>query len=66
MLRSMSLTESFPDATSILTAPAEWPEDGMWAAVVHSTAMGPHEVGPGLMPDQRSRIVEWAEEALPP
>jgi hypothetical protein len=65
MLRSMSLTESFPDAESVLTAPAEWLEDGMRAAVVHSTAMGSHEVGTGLMPDQRSRIVEWAEEALP-
>ncbi len=65
MLRSMSLTESFPDAASILTAPAEWLEDGMRAVVVHSTAMGSHEVGTGLMPDQRSRIVEWAEQALP-
>jgi pPIWI_RE module N-terminal domain/RNaseH domain of pPIWI_RE/MID domain of pPIWI_RE len=65
MLRSMSLTESFPDAESILTSPAEWLEGGMRAAVVHSTAMGSHEVGTGLMPDQRSRIVEWAEAALP-
>lgn len=65
MLRSMSLTESFPDAESVLTAPTEWLEDGMRAAVVHSTAMGSHEVGTGLMPDQRSRIVKWAEEALP-
>ncbi|WP_338932296.1 DUF3962 domain-containing protein [Streptomyces netropsis] len=65
MLRGMSLTESFPDAESILTAPAEWLQDGMRAAVVYSTAMGSHEVGHGLMPDQRSRIVEWAEQALP-
>lgn len=65
MLRSMSLAESFPDAGSIFTSPAEWLEGGMRAAVVHSTAMGSHEVGTGLMPDQRSRIVEWAEAALP-
>ncbi|SFD72837.1 pPIWI_RE module domain-containing protein [Streptomyces aidingensis] len=65
MLRGMSLSESFPDADSVLTAPAEWLADGMRAAVVHSTAMGSHEVGHGLMPEQRSRIVEWAEQALP-
>ncbi|MEV4439375.1 DUF3962 domain-containing protein [Streptomyces sp. NPDC049577] len=65
MLRSMSLREPFPDAASILTAPAAWLEDSMRAAVVYSTAMGSHEVGHGLMPDQRSRIVEWAEQALP-
>ena len=65
MLRNMSLTEAFPDAESVLTAPAKWLEDDMRAAVVYSTAMGSHEVGSGLMPDQRSRIVEWAEAALP-
>ncbi|TLS47331.1 DUF3893 domain-containing protein [Streptomyces montanus] len=65
MLRSMSLTESFPDAGAILTEPSAWLKDGMRAAVVYSTAMGSHEVGHGLMPDQRSRIVEWAGQALP-
>ncbi|GAA2109586.1 pPIWI_RE module domain-containing protein [Streptomyces synnematoformans] len=65
MLRSMSITESFPDAAGILQAPVEWLTDDMRAAVVHSTAMGSHGVGPGWMSDQRSRIVHWAEQALP-
>ncbi|MEU2625902.1 DUF3962 domain-containing protein [Kitasatospora sp. NPDC007106] len=65
MLRSLSLAEPFPDAGSILAAPEEWLTDSMRAAVVHSTAMGAHEVGAGLMSDQRSKITEWAEEALP-
>jgi hypothetical protein len=65
MLRSMSLTESFPDADAILTDPAAWLTDDMRAAVLYSTAMGSHEVGAGLMTDQRSKIVEWALQALP-
>lgn len=65
MLRGISLAEPFPDADNLLSAPEEWLTEGMRAAVVHSTAMGGHEVGAGLMSDQRSRIVRWAEQALP-
>ncbi|MFE2269838.1 pPIWI_RE module domain-containing protein [Streptomyces lavendulae] len=65
MLRGMSLRESFPDAEAILTDPAGGVKDGMRAAVLYSTAMGSHEVGAGLMTDQRSKIVEWALQALP-
>ncbi|MFE9138692.1 pPIWI_RE module domain-containing protein [Streptomyces sp. NPDC007355] len=65
MLRGMSLRESFPDAEAILTDPAGWLKDGMRAAVLYSTAMGSHEVGAGLMTDQRSKISEWALQALP-
>ncbi|MER7845122.1 DUF3962 domain-containing protein [Kitasatospora sp. NPDC096077] len=64
MLNGVSLTEPFPDADRILSAPEEWLED-MRAAVVYSTAMGSHEVGAGLMSNQRSQIVQWAEQALP-
>ncbi|MGW4321105.1 pPIWI_RE module domain-containing protein [Streptomyces sp. NPDC004684] len=65
MLRSISLTESFPNAEAVLTDPAGWLTDGMRAAVLYSTAMGSHEVGAGLMTDQRSKLVEWALQALP-
>lgn len=65
MLRRISLSEPFPEIDAILAEPETWLADGMRAAVVHSTAMGGHEVGPGIMSDQRSRIVEWAETALP-
>jgi hypothetical protein len=65
MLRTMTLTESFPEADAILTDPVGWLADDMRAAVLYSTAMGSHEVGAGLMTDQRSKIVEWALQALP-
>ncbi|MDX2817721.1 DUF3962 domain-containing protein [Streptomyces sp. PA03-5A] len=65
MLRNLSLSEPFPDAEAILSDPATWLQDDMRAAVVYSTTMGSHGVGAGLMPAQRSAIVEWAQQALP-
>lgn len=66
LLRGISLSEPFPDADAILTDPEPWLTDGMRAAVVHRTSMGRHPVLPGLMPDERSEIMAWAEKALPP
>ena len=37
----------------------------MRAAVVYSTHLGSHGIGPGLMSHQRSQITAWAEQALP-
>ncbi|GAA1898120.1 pPIWI_RE module domain-containing protein [Actinomadura bangladeshensis] len=65
ILRRISLAEPFPDAEEVLTSPEKWLIDDMRAAVVHSTAMGGHGVGTGLMSDQRSKIVTWAEAAIP-
>ena len=65
ILRRISLAEPFPDAEEVLTSPEKWLIDDMRAAVVHSTAMGRHGVGTGLMSDQRSKIVAWAEAAIP-
>ncbi len=67
ILRDLALGHPFPDPADLLTAPERWIGDGpgVRAAVVHSTHMGGHEVGAGLMSHQRSQIVEWAEQALP-
>ncbi|RKS78732.1 uncharacterized protein DUF3893 [Actinomadura pelletieri DSM 43383] len=66
LLRGISLSEPFPEADAILTDPELWLTDGMRGAVVHRTSMGRHPVLPGLMPDERSEIMAWAERALPP
>ncbi|MGR8007688.1 pPIWI_RE module domain-containing protein [Streptomyces hypolithicus] len=67
ILGRMALSSPFPDPDSLLTEPEEWIGDGIGtrAAVVHSTHMGAHGIGTGLMSHQRSQIVKWAEEALP-
>ena len=58
----------FPEPASLLSEPERWFEGyrGVDAMVVHSSHMGKHGVGVGFMSDERSRLVEWAEQALGP
>ncbi len=67
ILGRLALSRPFPDPDSLLSAPGEWIGDGPGtrASIVHSTHMGAHGIGTGLMSHQRSQIVEWAEQALP-
>ncbi|MFF3497313.1 pPIWI_RE module domain-containing protein [Streptomyces sp. NPDC002795] len=67
ILHRLSVAGHFPGPDQLLAEPVAWMGDGpgVRAAVVHSTRMGSHEVGPGLMPHQRSQLTEWAEQALP-
>jgi hypothetical protein len=67
ILHRLSVVGHFPDPGQLLSEPTAWIGEGpgVRAAVVHSTRMGSHEVGPGLMPDQRSRLTDWAEQAMP-
>ncbi|AXG81276.1 pPIWI_RE module domain-containing protein [Streptomyces paludis] len=67
ILHRLSLNERFPSPEALLRAPVDWIGDGpgVRACVVHSNHMGAHEVGTGLMSNQRSEITSWAEEALP-
>ncbi|GHG93917.1 pPIWI_RE module domain-containing protein [Streptomyces rubradiris] len=67
ILRTLSVTGHFPDIDQLLSEPTEWIKDGpgVRACVVHSTRMGVHEVGRGLMTHQLSELTAWAEQALP-
>lgn len=68
ILRRLSVVGHFPEPDHLLSEPTAWIGDGPGARamVVHSTQMGNHEVGTGLMPHQRSELTTWAEQALPP
>lgn len=68
ILGRLSLGHPFPDPDALLSDPAAWLDSarGTSAAVVHHTRMGSHEIRPGLMSHQRSELVAWAEQALPP
>ncbi|MGV9786736.1 pPIWI_RE module domain-containing protein [Streptomyces sp. NPDC003435] len=68
ILHQLSVVGRFPVPDRLLADPVDWIGDGpgVRAAVVHSNQMGVHEVGPGLMPHQRSQLTAWAEAALPP
>lgn len=67
ILGRLALSRPFPDPKTLLADPVQWIGDGAGtrAAVVHSTHMGAHGIGAGLMSHQRSQITEWAEQALP-
>ncbi len=67
MLGGLALAGNFPTPELLLSDPVDWIGDGpgVRASVVHSTRMGVHEIGPGLMPNQRAQLTEWAETALP-
>ncbi|PZG12130.1 DUF3893 domain-containing protein [Micromonospora craterilacus] len=69
MLSRLELSRPFPDPQDLLTRPLHWIEDhpgpGVRAAIVHSTRMGSHGIGAGLMSHQRSQLIEWAEQAMP-
>ncbi|MFC8383565.1 pPIWI_RE module domain-containing protein [Nocardia sp. NPDC057272] len=67
LLRRLTLRQSFPEPSDLLRAPEDWlgDEAGLRAAVVHSNHMGEHEIGTGLMSNQRSQIMQWIEQALP-
>jgi len=69
MLQRLTFATGFPDPQDLVSDPAPWLESpaGITAAVVYSTAMKKaHGVGPGLMPRDRSPLLEWAAQALDP
>ncbi|MGW2598897.1 pPIWI_RE module domain-containing protein [Streptomyces klenkii] len=67
MLTRLRLRHPLPEPGELLSCPEDWLDqaDRVTAAVVHSTAMGPHGVKHGLMPGDRVPLMEWFERALP-
>ncbi|MEV7783471.1 DUF3962 domain-containing protein [Kitasatospora sp. NPDC088351] len=67
ILGRLALSRPFPEPESLLTDPLLWIGEGKGtrAAVVHSTHMGAHGIGAGLMSHQRSQLTDWVEQALP-
>lgn len=67
VLKNLTLNGKFPDAARIKNDPGAYlpPSSSLEAAVTFHTRMGRHAVQPGVMPDERRRILTWAAEALP-
>ncbi|MFD0397898.1 pPIWI_RE module domain-containing protein [Kitasatospora sp. NPDC127121] len=68
LLPELDVLRAYPKPAELIADPADWLEgrDGVAAGVVHSTAMGKHGVGTGLMPLERSLVDQWVEEGLAP
>ncbi|MEU9639751.1 pPIWI_RE module domain-containing protein [Streptomyces tendae] len=68
LLPELDVLRAYPKPTELITEPVDWIEgrDGVAAGILHSTAMGRHGVGTGLMPLERSLLDQWFEESLHP
>ncbi len=69
MLVGVSALQQLPPVERLVKEADHWIDgrhDDIAVAVSHHTAMGYHAVGTGLMPSERRRLTEWAEQALLP
>ncbi|WP_284743898.1 pPIWI_RE module domain-containing protein [Amycolatopsis sp. RTGN1] len=67
MAKLAGAARAFPEPADLLGEPERWftGERSVDALIAYSTPMGKHGVGAGFMSHERSRLVEWAEAALP-
>lgn len=68
MLLAVSALDRLPSVDRLVKEADHWigGRDGIAMAVTHHTSMGRHAIGAGLMPSERRRLTEWAEQALMP
>ncbi|MGE7434785.1 pPIWI_RE module domain-containing protein [Kitasatospora sp. NPDC001175] len=68
MIGRLRFARDLPDPGKLQSDPGAWIDgkDGIQVGVVHSTSMGGHGVGAGLMPRDRSPLTDWAAVALEP
>lgn len=68
MLQRLTFATEFPDPQDLVSDPAPWLDSpgGVTATVVYSTAMKKVHGVAGLMPRDRSPLLEWAAQALEP
>lgn len=68
MLARLAVAREYPSPDTLAADPSAWLDDDrdVTAAVTHSTMMGFHGVGAGLMPSERMRLTTWVADALAP
>ncbi|MFG3093597.1 pPIWI_RE module domain-containing protein [Streptomyces sp. NPDC048202] len=68
MLARISALGALPSPDRLVKEADHWlhGRDGIRIAIGHQAAMGRHTIGTGLMPSERRRLIEWAEQAIAP
>ncbi len=68
IIDELDIVRRYPKPEDLIADPRAWlaGQGGVRAAVVHSTAMGSHEIGTGLMPGERADLDNWVEAGLRP
>ncbi|MGW5067082.1 pPIWI_RE module domain-containing protein [Streptomyces cyaneofuscatus] len=68
LMPELDIVRNYPQPAELFAHPERW-INGMGdvaAGIVYHPSIGPHKVGPGLMPRERSDLDAWVEEGLSP
>lgn len=68
LMPELDIVRNYPEPEALFTHPERWINGSgdVAAGIVYHPAIGPHEVGPGLMPRERADLDAWVEEGLRP
>ncbi|MDT0450171.1 pPIWI_RE module domain-containing protein [Streptomyces hesseae] len=68
LVPGLDIVRNYPQPAALFTHPERWinGSGNVAAGIVYHPSIGPHEVGPGLMPRERSDLDAWVEEGLRP
>ncbi|MFJ1648286.1 pPIWI_RE module domain-containing protein [Streptomyces sp. NPDC088258] len=68
LLPELDIVRGYPEPEELFTHPERWINGcrDVAAGIVYHPSVGPHAVGPGLMPRERADLDAWVEEGLRP
>lgn len=68
LLPELDIVRNYPQPEALFSHPERWINGSgdVAAGIVYHPSIGPHEVGPGLMPRERANLDAWVEEGLHP
>ncbi|MFD8933880.1 pPIWI_RE module domain-containing protein [Streptomyces sp. NPDC059578] len=64
----LDIVRKYPEPAMLFAHPERWINGSgdVAAGIVYHPSIGPHQVGPGLMPRERAELDSWVEEGLRP
>ncbi|MFE5828785.1 pPIWI_RE module domain-containing protein [Streptomyces sp. NPDC056508] len=68
LVPELDIVHNYPRPAELFAHPERWINGSgdVAAGIVHHPSIGPHRVGPGLMPRERADLDAWVEEGLRP
>ncbi|MFJ6184767.1 pPIWI_RE module domain-containing protein [Streptomyces sp. NPDC092295] len=68
LLPELDIVRRYPEPAELFAHPERWINGcaDVAAGIVYHPSVGPHAVGPGLMPRERADLDAWVEEGLRP
>ncbi|MFE3148772.1 pPIWI_RE module domain-containing protein [Streptomyces sp. NPDC059218] len=68
LVPELDIVRNYPQPAELFTHPERWinGSGNVAAGIVYHPSIGPHKVGPGLMPRERADLDAWVEEGLRP